>query len=172
MGPTTWRGRDIGMRCLFRRVGRAPLLPGARRQHMESITFRSKIDWWLVAVVLVSAAVSLMAVIIVAVLESPLLGLAFSPLLLLGIGLPVWLLRATYYKIEPAELYIRCGPFVWRVPLDDIRAITPTRNPLSSPALSLDRLRIDFGRKRWIMVSPAEKEAFVAELRKRLPAAS
>jgi hypothetical protein len=135
---------------------------------MHSITFRSRIDWWLAAVMVLSAAASLMAVVTVAVVESPLLGLAISPLLLLSVGLPLWLLLATYYRIDAAELHVRCGPFAWCIPLQEIRAIAPTRNPLSSPALSLDRLRIDFGRGRAIMISPLDKAAFLAELRRRM----
>jgi hypothetical protein len=137
---------------------------------MDRITFRSKIDWWLAAVLLISAAASVMAVVIVSVVESPLLGLAISPLLLLSVGLPVWLLCATSYTFAATDLDVRCGPFSWRVPLREIRAVTPTRNPLSSPALSLDRLRIDFGRMRSIMISPQDKDGFMKELRKRVPA--
>ncbi|MFQ5610075.1 MAG: PH domain-containing protein [Woeseiaceae bacterium] len=41
----------------------------------------------------------------------------------------------------------------------------PTRNPLSSPALSLDRLKITYGPKnRKVLVSPADKESFVQAL--------
>jgi hypothetical protein len=137
---------------------------------MDRITFRSKVDWWLAAVLLISAAASAMAVVIVSVVESPLLGLAISPLLLLSVGLPTWLLRATTYTFGDTDLEVRCGPFAWRVPLREIRAVTATRNPLSSPALSLDRLRIDFGPMRSVMISPEDKEGFMKELRKRVPA--
>ncbi len=136
---------------------------------MDTVTFRSKVDWWLVAVLLVAGVASLAAVVSVAMVESPLRALAVSPILLLSVWLPVWLLRATEYRIGPADLHIRSGPFSWRVPLRDIRSVTPTRNPLSSPALSLDRLRIDYGRKSSIMISPTDKDAFVTELRKRVP---
>jgi hypothetical protein len=139
--------------------------------NMDRITFRSKVDWWLAAVLLISAASSSAAVVIVSVVESPLLGLAISPLLLLSVGLPVWLLRSTSYTFSDTQLDVRCGPFAWRVPLREIRSVTATRNPLSSPALSLDRLRIDFGRMSSIMVSPEDQEGFMKELRKRVPAA-
>jgi hypothetical protein len=139
---------------------------------LDTVTFRSKVDWWLAAVLLFAAFASFVAVAFVAVVESPLLALAISPLLLLSVGLPVWLLCATEYRIGSSELHVRCGPFAWRVPLRDIRSVTPTHNPLSSPALSLDRLRIDYGQKKSsIMISPTDKEAFVKELRKRVPAA-
>jgi len=137
---------------------------------MDPMTFRSKVDWWLGAVLLIAAALSGMAVAIVAVVESPLAALAVSPILLLSVGLPVWLLRATRYTFDAENLHVRCGPFTWRIPLREVRSVTPTRNPLSSPALSLDRLRIDFGRMKSIMISPEDKEGFLRELRKRVPA--
>ncbi len=136
---------------------------------MDSITFRSKVDWWLAAILLVCALASMVVVAVVSVNESPLQALAISPMLLLTVGLPVWLLCSTEYHIGSAELHVRSGPFSWRVPLSEIRNVTPTRNPLSSPALSLDRLRIEYGQTRSIMISPTDKEAFVAELRKRAP---
>lgn len=57
---------------------------------------------------------------------------------------------------------------VARVPLREIRLVRSTRNPLSSPALSLDRLRIEYGR-RAIMISPDDKARFLEELQKRMP---
>jgi membrane protein YdbS with pleckstrin-like domain len=137
---------------------------------MDRITFRSRVDRWLAAVLLISAAASAMAVVIVGVVESPFVALAISPVLLLSVALPLWLLLATNYTFNAADLDVRCGPFAWRVPLHEIRAVTATRNPLSSPALSLDRLRIDFGQMRSIMISPEDKEGFMKELRKRVPA--
>jgi hypothetical protein len=116
---------------------------------------------------LLSAGASAVAIVIVGIVESPALALALSPLLLLSVGLPIWLLLATSYAFTATELKIRCGPFGWRVPLDEIRNVTATRDPLSSPALSLDRLRIDFGRKGSIMISPSDKEGFLQELSKR-----
>ena len=43
----------------------------------------------------------------------------------------------------------------------DIIDVTETRNPLSSPALSLDRLRIRYGADKHIMVSPDDKTGFL-----------
>lgn len=139
---------------------------------MDAVTFPSKIDWWLGAVLLLCAGASAVAAVSVAAAEPPLVALAMSPLLLLlGCVLPVWLLLATRYTFGATDLEVRSGPFVWRIPLREIHAVTATRNPLSSPALSLDRLRIDFGRSRSIMVSPADKEGFLSELRGRAPVA-
>ncbi|MES1147057.1 MAG: PH domain-containing protein [Solimonas sp.] len=136
---------------------------------MQRAVFRSKVDWWLACALLSSAGMSVAAAIGAAIAGSPYLALGVAPLVLIGGGLPLWLLRSTHYTFDDSHLHIRSGPFGWLVPLRDIRAVTPTRNPLSSPALSLDRLRIEFGRTGSIMVSPEDKDGFLAELRKRVP---
>ena len=82
----------------------------------------------------------------------------------LGIVLPLWLLLGTNYTLEPTQLLVKSGPFKWRVPVADITSITPTSNPLASPALSLDRLRIDYGRSSFIIISPRDKDQFIREI--------
>ena len=73
-------------------------------------------------------------------------------------------LRSTYYVIDGDTLVIRSSFITWRVPIRDISSVTPTRSAASSPALSLDRLRIDYGRKS-ILVSPEERQRFITALR-------
>jgi hypothetical protein len=101
-----------------------------------------------------------------AVMAGGVSALVSAPVLLLTIGLIVWLLRTTDYTLSDSDLRIRSGPFGWRVSLADITSLTPTRNPLSSPALSLDRLRIQYGH-RSIMISPEDREGFLRELDRR-----
>jgi hypothetical protein len=67
---------------------------------------------------------------------------------------------------------VRGGPFRWRIPLAAIVSVTPTRNPLSSPACSLDRLRITHRGprgERGLLVSPASKTGFLDALARRCP---
>ena len=71
-----------------------------------------------------------------------------------------FLLR-TYYAVDTENLRIVAGPFSWRIPISQISAVRATRNPLSSPALSLDRLRIEYGNNRAVMISPADKAGFL-----------
>jgi hypothetical protein len=134
------------------------------------VTFRSKIDWWLLVVLIIAAAGSIIVVISMAITQSLVVALLTLPLLLPTVVLPVWLLAATNYTIRAEDLHVRSGPFAWRIPLHEIRSVSRTRNPLSSPALSLDRLRIEYGKGRSIMISPKDKENFLNELRKRVPA--
>jgi hypothetical protein len=93
--------------------------------------------------------------------------LANLVLVLLGAVLPLWVMLQTHYTITATGLRIVSGPFRWNIPLHEIRSVAPTRNPLSSPALSLDRLRIEYESGKWIMVSPRDKENFLRELRAR-----
>ena len=65
-------------------------------------------------------------------------------------------------------MIIRSAGFRWRVPLDSIVEVLPTHNPLSSPACSLDRLRVNYrnrkGRIRFVLISPREKDEFLRDL--------
>ncbi|MGZ8852904.1 MAG: PH domain-containing protein [Thermoanaerobaculia bacterium] len=81
------------------------------------------------------------------------------------------LLRSTYYIIDGDTLIIRSSFLKWRVPIAKILSVTPTRSPVSSPALSLDRLAILYDGKR-ILVSPQDKRRFIEALRAINPAIS
>ena len=132
-----------------------------------SKVYRSKIDTWLIAV-LVPAMVAAGAVGLLATASgTPATVWSGAFIVAIGLGLPWWVLVATHYTFAERELVIRSGPFRWRVPVAEITDVSPTSNPLSSPALSLDRLRIEYGRKRWIMISPRDREDFLRELEMR-----
>jgi hypothetical protein len=70
------------------------------------------------------------------------------------------------YGLAPDRLTVRFGLCRQHIELAKILKVTPTNNPLSSPALSLDRLRIQFGPGMLdaIMISPAKRDQFLDEL--------
>lgn len=87
-------------------------------------------------------------------------------LVILVIWLPVF---NTYYVVENNTLIIKSLVFRWKININDITQIEPTHNPLSSPALSLDWLKISYmknGRIAKVMISPKDKEGFLNTLRK------
>jgi Bacterial PH domain len=134
------------------------------------MTFPSKRDWWLMLILI--AITVIQAVAGVAILWT---GPERWPgiILLISAGFIVWLVATTYYVVGETDLLIRCGPFWWTVCLTDIEEITPTWNPLSSPALSLDRLWITYHigkKKRAIMISPLDKARFVLAIVEKAPA--
>ncbi|MFC4728952.1 PH domain-containing protein [Coralloluteibacterium thermophilus] len=128
-----------------------------------SIVHRSKVDAWLLVVLVLVVVVPLFASAVLLADGSAAAWVAL-PLVAPGAVLPAWLLLGTRYVLQLGLLTVRCGPFAWRVPLAEVTGMHPTRNPLSSPALSLDRLRIDYGVGRSIMVSPRDRARFVEDL--------
>ena len=126
--------------------------------------YRSKTDAWLVAVLAIAIVVSLVTALTVLSAGSPAAWAVAAFTAIIGAGLPLWLLRSTRYTLGHGYLVVQSGPFKWRIPLADITSITPSSNPLSSPALSLDRLRIEYGRGSSLMISPRNKEQFVRDV--------
>jgi len=125
------------------------------------LEFESKRDRWLTLILGFSAFIDIGAALIVIGVDMAFLPKALTIGVLLASGILIlWIMRGTRYVIDQGTLTAHCGPFRWRVPLDAIHAIEPTRSPLSSPALSLDRLKISYGEGKVILVSPMEKERF------------
>jgi len=137
----------------------------------RSTVYPSKRDGWLVALLWV--AVLGMVFAAVSFWREPIfLGLrvGFAALMAASGAFVVWVLYSTWYSLSGGELLIRSGPFRWSVPLDSIEDIHPTRNMLSSPACSLDRLRIRYRGSRYgVMISPENKSAFLQDLATRTP---
>ncbi len=129
---------------------------------MAARRFRSKVDSWILVLMIV-AIVGQMVGIGTAALQAgdP---LATTGLILFGIaisGLLIWLLVGTHYSVDRGLLRVASGPLRWKIPLDEITSVTASRSALSSPALSLDRIMIRYGKRRRIMVSPADKDGFL-----------
>jgi hypothetical protein len=87
-----------------------------------------------------------------------------------GIVVAAAVIFTTYplnYEIAAGELIARSGLMRWRVPLGSIQEVSPSRNPASAPAWSLDRLRVEYikrGSTSTLYVSPEDKAAFLQDL--------
>jgi hypothetical protein len=138
---------------------------------MGSMKFRSKVDAWLAIVLFGVVGFQLWAAFSLVRSGTP-AAWTSVPLLLLGSAFIVWIFATTSYVITDTELLVRSGPVRRRIPLVEIRTIVRTRNPLSSPALSLDRLAISYGAGGFCMVSPSDREGFLEALRTRGVAAA
>lgn len=77
----------------------------------------------------------------------------------------VHMFLTTNYTIESDELTIKCG-FLFNKTIDikTIKKITETNNPLSSPATSLDRLEINYGKFDTVIISPKRKKEFIENI--------
>lgn len=91
----------------------------------------------------------------------------------LGIGLLLWIWFGTWYEFQPSGLLLRCGPFYERIPYDRITEASRTKGMASSMALSSDMIELRHGENYLTgttMISPKDKETFLAELKARCPA--
>ena len=124
-------------------------------------THSSKVDSWFYFVVIgVATLPILMGVMIGA--------WAISGFIICGgvVAFMLWLVRATKYVVTEDALIIHGGVFKKTIPLSSILSVTETRNPLSSPAFSLDRLKVEFGEGKSILISPKDKSEFMSDLEK------
>ncbi len=80
------------------------------------------------------------------------------------------LLFTTRYEIKGDMLKIKSG-WIYRLslPITDIISIKTTRNFISSPAASMDRIEIRYNAYDSVIVSPREKESFIRELTRIKP---
>ncbi|WP_421828165.1 PH domain-containing protein [Larkinella sp.] len=92
-------------------------------------------------------------------------------ILLAVVAFIVYLFLNTRYTIRNGKLEVTAG-FLYQSTIDvgAIRQIRETRNPLSSPALSLDRLEIVYNRYDGVLLSPKDKQGFVNDLLELNPA--
>ena len=126
--------------------------------------FESAVDWWFYAIAGLSVFLVIMSLwVIVQTSNGGAIVLGVGTLLL-TLGLPIWLLLNTEYRIESNLLLIRSGPFRWTVPIDEIHSIEPSRSVLSSPALSYNRVKISYGSGKQVLVSPQRRDEFMQAL--------
>ena len=129
-------------------------------------TYRSKVDGKI-------ATVTVLTVVVLIVTGATLPGrnhdtaIVLHAVSLFCLALCVWTLLGTYYVVDATSLVVRSGPFHWIVPLRNIRSVQSTRDIRSGPALSFDRLRIEYGAGRVLLISPREKDAFLADLARK-----
>jgi len=125
--------------------------------------FKSKVDLWLAAVLWGSVAICFFPVFLE---DGVIVGLA------IGIPMAIFVLLLwinTKYYIRDDQLVIKGVLKDTLIPIESITSVKTTRNPLSAPALSMDRLEINYGKYEFTLISPLEKERFVEELLKVNP---
>lgn len=133
--------------------------------------YQTKRDTWIVILLWVAVGGMIIAAGNIWASPTPVgFRLTMSTILLASAGFVLWVLYTTRYILTGQELLICCGPFRWRISLESIQEIYSTRNPLSSPACSLDRLHIRYRGSRFgILISPKDKAAFLQDLVSQSP---
>jgi membrane protein YdbS with pleckstrin-like domain len=135
--------------------------------------FPSKKDWWL-TIIIWGAMLFAMGSGIYSLIFEESNFIDFVIVLILAVMLPVfllWMWLTTYYVLDESNLVIKYGPFKKIIPLNTIKSVKKTMNPLSSPALSLKRLEIIYGQYNMVLISPKDRDEFMKILSKHCPQA-
>ena len=136
---------------------------------MTDETFPSRVDAWLVVVVV--GAVALVAVeALSAFARSPLEGWLNLGFLAGMLALVLLVAYPCSYTLTATQLVIRAGLVRWRIDYADITGVEPSRSLWSAPALSLRRVKVSYA-GRFQLVSPRDRERFIAALNERVSAA-
>ncbi len=126
-------------------------------------TYPSAIDWW-IAITLIGTPAA--CIIGGAILLS---ASAIDGLIIIGTGLFVAGITALLaypctYTLTATSLTIRAGLMNEEIPLTKIEGAEPCFSLWSSPALSLKRVRVVLQDGGSRLISPKDREAFVADL--------
>lgn len=126
--------------------------------------FKSKVGWWYHLTLYVLIVATLLVYVRGG---SP---IAMIALLLVDL-LCVHILLSTWYRITAdGYLIAHCSIFPEKkIKIEDISAVETSVLPVSSYALSLDRLIIYKEDMQWLLVSPTDKKEFLRCLRKFNP---
>jgi hypothetical protein len=131
-------------------------------------TYGSRVDAWLAAVLILAVVLVSGASLAAAVDTGNLASLAPAVIMGLVLGLLVFPIR---YTMQEDLLLIQSGVLKYRVPYAEITDVSPSREAWSSPAMSLDRLKIQYGAGKSILISPENQAEFVNELSARVESA-
>lgn len=132
----------------------------------EGIVYRSKVDWWLG--LLLGGSVGYMVFLTLMPIvkgEGVEWVITISTIFVLLLILPLFAIK---YVLYSEHLYVSCGIYgKMRIPYEAISNVKETHNPLSSAAMSLDRIQIDYtenGYHQMVLVSPVRKKEFLKRL--------
>lgn len=132
----------------------------------KGIIYRSKIDWWL-GLLLGGIAVYLVVLTILPIVKGEGVEwlITITTIFTLLTILPLFAIK---YELYSEHLLVSCGIYgKVRVPYKAINQIKETRSLLSSAAMSLDRIQIDYtenGIHRMVLVSPKRKKEFLKQV--------
>ena len=125
--------------------------------------FRSKIDWWVLGFIISMSGLLLQLLFTMSAKGTMVQYPEHTTVYILTIVLLWSPIFTTRYSIDSDVLTVCSLFFKWHIPLASIQKISATDHLNVSPALSLQRLRIEYlkdGQKQVIFISPKKIDAF------------
>lgn len=146
-----------------------PLTAKSKLYEHQGMIFQGKIDWWFYGIMILIAVI-LIPFIVMAFIDG-MNGAAVVDLLVLAVieGFCGLIVRRNYVRMESCGLTVVFGLIQLSVCYSDVTALSETRNMVSSLAASSDRIEIRYGKNGCVMIAVVEKQAFIAEMKKRCP---
>jgi hypothetical protein len=135
--------------------------------------YKSKVDWW-IAALLPLPLVGSGAAVIAGLVEGDGVTIAIGVgSLALFVGIVVGLIVPLRYAVCADGLRVRAGLQRLHVTWDRLIKVEPSSNPTSSLALSLKRLNVEYrkpnGRETFVLISPMDRDAFLRDLAEASP---
>lgn len=120
--------------------------------------YPSKISYGLLSIILIVLIGST-----IPLLSSPVwTGLIINLLLLLFVA---HIFSNTYYLIDGKFLLVKSGFIInKKIDIEMVKSIKETSSLISAPALSFDRLEVNWGKYTGIVISPKEKHEFIEHM--------
>ncbi|MGJ8676195.1 MAG: PH domain-containing protein [Akkermansiaceae bacterium] len=145
-------------------------MPNKNDKGDDSIVVSSKVDRWIVIVLAIALIVLIYPAIEIIGSNSPRnwVGINFYLIVTFLTIISVVLVGVPCkYTLAKKELLIQCGVIKYKVAYGDITEAKLSRNPLSAPAWSLDRIQIKT-RKSMYLISPKNRDHFLAMILRKV----
>jgi len=132
-------------------------------------SYRSKIDWWLGGLLIISCLLPLWVAVLEFLDEGQIdMWIVIVELFIVLLIVPLFFIK---YKLYEEHLNVQFGIYgSYRIPYSSITGIKKTMNPLSSAAMSLKRIQIDYmknGSHGLILISPVDRDEFIKILNEK-----
>lgn len=131
---------------------------------MENRVFKSKVDTWLIIVM--AASTLLVAGACFSIDNADLLAYIINIVLVAVMVLAFVAIFNIRYEVSEGVLLVRTFILLsYSIDIADISEIRNSKSWLASPAASLDRLEIRYGRGNSLLISPADRQGLIDCLR-------
>ena len=140
-----------------------------RETEEHAVLYRSAVDWWLALIIVGCEGLVIWAAIDATMEKGAIDWMTF----LVAIGCSVIFIPMFGIKYVMYEEHLLVSMSIFgkiRIAYRDIVEVKKSCNPLSSPALSVKRVQIDYmqnGVHRMVLISPKDREAFIKEIEDR-----
>ena len=131
--------------------------------------FKGKVSWWFYGIMIGCAALLIPMTIVSGFVNPSIVALVVCLVSLLGIeGFCISIAVHNFVELQEEALLIVFGFIQKRIPYNDIVGISPTNDPSSSLAASLDRIEIRCRNQSSTMIAVIHKEGFLNQMKKIL----